>query len=342
MAGLVDRLVNLRVPKLLGIPIHKVLFLIAFVSVAVYTYIHYGHLMTFTFLKKQKHLIDDYVNADPIKAGTLYVSMMTGLIGFTLPGATFLSLCAGLFFPQPYATVYAYVGYVAGACISYGLVRVVFADVAKEYLCKKSDAFSKFQKGLADSKNFWHTVSFLMFIRYVAFFPFWFINASCAVLSIGYGYFILTTAMATLPGAAIYTIAGRLVADVLDEITDENKSEVIRRTLLKAVTEDRAAQLALVLLLFCATFPVVVRYYNKDAAAVFESGKKSSMKKTDKKDSDDSPPVSPRRKSPKSPPGTRTTAAGKKKAARNQTPKKKAGSSSPRSPSKSPRGGKKK
>ena len=44
--------------------------------------------------------------------------------------------------------------------------------------------------------------------RYIAFFPFWFVNMTCALLDVGFPTFLLTTAVATVPGAVIYTMAG--------------------------------------------------------------------------------------------------------------------------------------
>ena len=129
-----------------------------------------------------------------------------------------LSFSGGLFFEQPGAMVYAYLGYVLGAIMNYGLIRLVFADSVGKWLTGKSDMFKKFQAGLNDAESFWETVAFLTFIRYVAFFPFWFVNASCAVLSVGFGYFAFTTAVSTIPGSAIYTFAGRLLSDTLDQV----------------------------------------------------------------------------------------------------------------------------
>ncbi len=48
-----------------------------------------------------------------------FVAMMTTIIGLNIPGATMCALLAGLFFEQPYALVYVFLGYTQGAVISY-------------------------------------------------------------------------------------------------------------------------------------------------------------------------------------------------------------------------------
>ena len=111
-------------------------------------------------------------------------------------------------FPQPWACLYAYVGYVVGASLSYCFVRFVVGDSVRKQMSESSHMFRKFEEGMQDAENFWQTIAFLIFIRYVAFFPFWFVNSACALLSVGYPYFLITTAIAVAPGSVLYTMSG--------------------------------------------------------------------------------------------------------------------------------------
>mmetsp|Transcript_7330 Transcript_7330/g.7224 ORF Transcript_7330/g.7224 Transcript_7330/m.7224 type:complete len:121 (-) Transcript_7330:48-410(-) len=72
-------------------------------------------------------------------------------IGLTIPGATTLSFAGGLFFDQPYAAIFSYMGYVIGACVSYLLVRTVLADFAKWLLNTESRTYKKLERNLKNN-----------------------------------------------------------------------------------------------------------------------------------------------------------------------------------------------
>eukprot|EP00392_Amoebophrya_sp_AT5.2_P011802 g11892.t1 len=152
----------------------RVLFAVFLVAVAVAAYIRFGDYFTLLSLKSQKSAADAFILANYLLAPALFTLLMTLVVGFNVPGATFMSLCAGLFFEQPFAAGYAFLAYTLGAVISYTTWRIILGNNIREYLAKTSDMFAKFEEGIRNAENFWDTVSFLVFIRYVAFFPFWY------------------------------------------------------------------------------------------------------------------------------------------------------------------------
>lgn len=240
--------------------------LVVIIATAALLYKHFGHLFTLTELKRQKSFLDEYVTEKPVNAAAYYVVTMTAIIGFTVPGATFVSVLGGFLFPQPFAFCLAFLGYICGATISYSIVRFLLGDFVKRYLLDKSPMFRKFERGMADTSNFWQTVSFLVFIRYVAFFPFWFVNSCCAVLDIGYHYFVITTAAACFPGAAIYTLCGSLLAQTLAKLGNEELKDfkgVIMNLMWEAVWTDPKAQIVVVMMLLCAAGPFILKQQQK-------------------------------------------------------------------------------
>eukprot|EP00397_Hematodinium_sp_SG-2012_P064592 GEMP01091661.1.p1 GENE.GEMP01091661.1~~GEMP01091661.1.p1 ORF type:complete len:252 (-),score=17.24 GEMP01091661.1:94-849(-) len=226
-------------------------------------YIRYGHLFTLHSLKDSHLQVTNYINQHPYSGPLIYIGLMSAIIGTSLPGATMMSLSGGVFFTQPFAAMYAYTGYMIGASISYSLVRCVFGDSVRRIMSSKSEMFHQFEQGLHESENFVQTVSFLIFVRYIAFFPFWFVNASCALLSVGYGYFFLTTAIATLPGSLIYTWSGELLVDALQTVDNGEEGLLVYHLLKKTLFEGWKGPMLLSLLAFCTSVPVVFYFLKK-------------------------------------------------------------------------------
>lgn len=245
---------------------------ILLVATGIGLYIRYGHYLTLYALKESRLQVVSYIDEHPFIGPLIYIGLMSAVIGTNLPGATMLSLSGGVFFTQPFAAFYAYVGYIVGASIAYSLVRSVFGDKVRELASSKSDMFKQFEQGWRESENFWQMVSFLVFIRYIAFFPFWFVNAACALLSVGYGYFLLTTAIATIPGSLIYTWSGELLVDVLEELDAAQEGAIVRTLVRKTLYDGWKGPMVVGLLAVCTCVPLVLHFTKK--RRVQESGDK--------------------------------------------------------------------
>jgi len=230
--------------------------------IGLFLYFQYGRkYLNLHALKTSRLMVVEYLELHPYAGPAIYIALMSAVIGTNLPGATMLSLSGGVFFAQPFAPLYAYIGYIIGASISYTLVRSVFGDGLRKMVAGRSEMFVRFEEGLNKQQNFWQVVSFLVFVRYIAFFPFWFVNASCALLNVGYKRFLLTTAMATIPGSLIYTWSGELLVDVLEEFDgDSAEGELVRNLLHKTFFESSKGVMLVGLLAFCTLVPVILHY----------------------------------------------------------------------------------
>jgi len=250
---------------------------LSLICTALYIYFVYGRqYLNLQALKTSRLLIIDYLNLHPFSGPAMYVVLMSAVIGTNIPGATMLSLSGGVFFDQPFAAMYAYLGYLFGATISYGLVRSVFGDWLRKKMAERSSMFTQFEDGLKKQQNFWQVVSFLIFVRYIAVFPFWFVNASCALLNVGYKRFTLTTAIASIPGALIYTWSGELLVDILEEIEGHSEGELVRKLLTKTFFESSKGIPLVCLLGFCSLLPVVLHFSQKRNSEAQEEIKKKT------------------------------------------------------------------
>jgi len=97
------------------------------------------------------------------------------------------------------------------------------------------------------------------------------------VLSVGFDKFVLTTAIATVPGAILYTMTGNMIAEMLEEIDPtESPSRIVRKIFLERIIHDWKAQFCTgMLLIMSAIFPFVMRNKYK------KSGRESQEVKAD-------------------------------------------------------------
>jgi uncharacterized membrane protein YdjX (TVP38/TMEM64 family) len=206
----------------------KLILAIALVCLPLVIYFKFGHLLTLHALKQNRDYLAQYVDSNFTYASILFVALMTLDIALTIPGATTLSFAAGLLFKQPYAALYAYVGYVVGACCSYWLVRSVLADYVRPMLRPNSSTFKKLETKLKENG-----FVYVILARYTLIFPYWFVTATASVVGVPFLTFAPATAIAVIPGAAIYTTAGVALSAVLETLDSENASpgDVLIRTL---------------------------------------------------------------------------------------------------------------
>ena len=209
--------------------LRKKLFLaISLVCLPVLVYWKFGHLLTLQSLKTNKDFLTSYVEANFTYASAIFIAIMTLDIALTIPGATTLSFAGGLLFKQPYAALYAYTGYVVGACASYWLVRSILADYVRPMLRPNSNTFKKLESKLRENG-----FVYVILARYTLIFPYWFVTATASIVGVPFLTFAPATSIAVIPGAVIYTTAGVALSAVLDTLDSENMSpgDVLMRTL---------------------------------------------------------------------------------------------------------------
>jgi len=206
----------------------KLLLAVLLVSIPIVVYFKFGHLLTIHALKTNRDYLASYVEENFFYASALFIGLMTLDIALTIPGATTLSFAGGLLFKQPYAAMYAYVGYVVGACCSYWLVRSVLADYVRPILRPNSSMFKKLESKLKEN-----AFVYVILARYTLIFPYWFVTATASVVGVPFLTFAPATAIAVIPGAAIYTTAGVALSSVLETLDSENVSpgDVLVKTL---------------------------------------------------------------------------------------------------------------
>jgi uncharacterized membrane protein YdjX (TVP38/TMEM64 family) len=217
-------------------------------------YFFFSDSLNIHTLNKHRQVLVTWAAANPTAASLYYVLGVSGVIALTVPGATTLSFAGGVLFRQPEAAIYAYLGFVLGACLSYMMVCTLLREWASTWLSKVR-GYKSLENKLKEN-----AFMYLIYARYTLVFPFWFVNGTAALVGVNFGTFALATALAVIPGSIIYTTAGRALSSLLDSLDDDavrslSTGQILKRTLV----ESRELKICLFLLAVTAAVPLVVK-----------------------------------------------------------------------------------
>lgn len=224
-------------------------------------YYAYGHHLSLNALKDNRDWLTEYVGRNFVSASILFTLIMILDIALTIPGATTLSFAGGLLFPQPFAALYAYIGYVVGACCSYFLVRTVLADYVRPMLRPDSSMFKKLETRLKEN-----AFLYVILARYTLIFPYWFVTATASIVGVPFLTFAPATSIAVIPGAVIYTTAGVALGAVLDTLgTTATPGELV----MKVLTENDDIKYLAAALAVAGIVPLILKKkFSKKSTAV--------------------------------------------------------------------------
>merc|ERR1719277_2035878 len=208
-----------------GLGKSRLLAMAAVVGTAVCLYAKFHHLLTIASLRRNHGAVLAVLAANPRLAPLCYIGTLVLVIGLTCPGATMLSFIGGIPFKQPYASCYAYFGYIVGATISFFVTTFILGDFMRRRLAAKSSLYQKFEANVRRN-----AFTYLVAARYTMVFPFFFVNAAAALVGVDWRTFVAATSVSCVPGAVIYTTAGGALANLLQSLGDGDvvdKSQLI-------------------------------------------------------------------------------------------------------------------
>ncbi|NGX56505.1 MAG: hypothetical protein K1060chlam5_00748 [Candidatus Anoxychlamydiales bacterium] len=168
--------------------------------------------LSFENLKKYRNFLLSFLDKHNILAPILFILSYIIVTALSIPGAIFLTLLGGFLFKQPFSTLYVLIGASIGAGILFLAAKTAFRD----FFQKKAGKLMK--KISSEIKN--HAMCYLLFLRLVPAFPFWFVNVFPAFFDIRFRTFILTTFFGIMPGTFIFTQAGAGLGSILDSSTE--------------------------------------------------------------------------------------------------------------------------
>jgi uncharacterized membrane protein YdjX (TVP38/TMEM64 family) len=136
----------------------------------------------------------------PVVSLAAYIGLYTLLVALSIPCGVVMTLTGGLLFGWLAGALAAIVGASLGAILVFLMARTAVGDSlhkrAGPWLAKLSEGFRK------------DALAYMLFLRLVPAFPFWFVNIAPAVLGVPLGTFVLGTVIGIIPATFAFATAG--------------------------------------------------------------------------------------------------------------------------------------
>jgi uncharacterized membrane protein YdjX (TVP38/TMEM64 family) len=221
----------------------------------------HGHL-TLENVVIQRDRFQQLLSQNVAVSVAAYVALYTLLVALSIPCGVVMTLTGGLLFGWLGGALAAIVGASLGATIVFLIARTAVGDSlnrrAGPWLAKLSDGFRK------------DALSYMLFLRLVPAFPFWFVNIAPAVLGVPLRTFILGTVVGIVPATFAFASAGAGLDSVILAAKTKHAACVAAKgadacpfKLHASSLLTRELMLALVLVGLVALMPVVLKKWKK-------------------------------------------------------------------------------
>lgn len=191
-----------------------------------------------------------------------YVALYAVLVALSLPCGLIMTMAGGLLFGWLLGALAAMVGATIGATTVFLIARSAVGDTLSQragpWLAKLSQGFQK------------DALSYMLFLRLVPAFPFWFVNIAPAVLGVPLRTFVLGTVVGILPATFAFASAGAGLDSVIMAAKNEHAACVAQNGADACPLKIHASLLltpelvlALVLVGLVALIPVILKRWKK-------------------------------------------------------------------------------
>lgn len=179
----------------------------ALAAAAVMAFLVARHYVSLQALAEHRLALRALVGENFALSILLYVAIYTLAILLLFPTALALTLTGGFLFGWQIGAALTLIAATTGATIVFLLARTALAEPlvrrAGPWLCKVRGGFQK------------DAFIYLLFLRLVPAFPFWFMNLAPALLGMNLRDYVLATAIGILPGTLAFSFIGSGIDGVL-------------------------------------------------------------------------------------------------------------------------------
>ena len=154
----------------------------------------------------------DWIGGFGIAAPLVFMAIYAVATVAFFPG-TPLSLLAGLVFGPVLGTLWTVIGATIGATLAFLVGRYTARGLVEGWIAK-DERVRKLDEGV--ERQGWRM---LLITRLVPVFPFNLQNYAYGITKVGFGTYVLLTAICIIPGAAVYTFAGGSLASAQQNLT---------------------------------------------------------------------------------------------------------------------------
>ncbi len=168
-----------------------------------------GDILSFELLSSKRELLLNYRDAHYIATVFFYMTLYTGIVAFSLPGATVATLTGGFLFGIFPGVLLSVSAATMGATFIFLAARWGFGD----RLAMKMDAAGGKVKAIKTGidENQW---SMLFLVRLVPLVPFFVANLVPALVNVKLWRYVISTFLGIIPGGLVYTSVGAGLGEV--------------------------------------------------------------------------------------------------------------------------------
>ena len=163
-------------------------------------------VLTFENLNKNRQLLTTYVGQHYVQSVILYIGIYIIVVAVNLPGAAVMTLSGGLLFGILPAMLYVNISATVGGSIAFMVSRKFLGEF---FQAKFGQQLKKFNSEIDRyGKNY------LLTMRLIPVFPFFFVNIAAGMTKISLMTFVWTTSLGTIPGTFAYVYAGYNIGNI--------------------------------------------------------------------------------------------------------------------------------
>jgi uncharacterized membrane protein YdjX (TVP38/TMEM64 family) len=201
-----------------------------------------------------------------VAAVLAYVAVYAVLASLSLPGCPIVTATGGLMFGWLVGGTAAVVGATTGATLLFLIARSAVGGMLSE---RAAPWLTKLRQGFKED-----ALSYLLFLRLVPAFPFWFVNIAPAVLGVPLKTYVIGTFFGIIPATFAFASAGAGLDSVImaakaeyAQCVAEHGAEACKLTIHASSLVTKELLLALLLLGVVALIPVALRRWRNTHAA---------------------------------------------------------------------------
>lgn len=188
-------------------PVPRLLLLAAFAVAAIMALLAVSPHVSLQALAEHRITLRALVTENFVLSILLYVCIYTLAILLLFPTALALTLTGGFLFGWQIGAALTLIAATSGATVVFLMARTALAEPlvrrAGPWLSKVRDGFQK------------DSFFYLLFLRLVPAFPFWFMNLAPALLGMNLRDYVLATAIGIFPGTLAFSFIGSGIDSVL-------------------------------------------------------------------------------------------------------------------------------
>lgn len=218
--------------------------------------------LTLEAVVAQRDRFQQFLAAHVAVSVLAYVGLYSLLVALSLPCGFVMTTGGGLLFGWLGGTLAAIAGATLGAVFVFLIARRAVGDALNQragpWLAKLAEGFQK------------DALSYMLFLRLVPAFPFWFVNIAPAVLGVPLGTFVLGTVIGITPATFAFASAGAGLDSVILAAKNEHAACVAAKGVDACPLKLHVSSLltwefilALVLVGLVALMPIVVRRWKR-------------------------------------------------------------------------------